>query len=238
MFGSKSKISLDFLLDLLFPRFCVGCGQEGSFLCPACERRLAFQELSCPFCHKVNFGGHFCPSHRCRGKIKGLIHVCKFDPLARRLVYAFKYEFLKGMGEVIGCLMAERLRGHPLFVQNPILVPVPVFFARRWQRGFNQAEVLAGVIARELGLETVSLITKVKNTPPQAKLGAQERLANLHAAFTLSAVSQNALERYTGKTLVLVDDVYTTGATLNEVAESLSSLRPKSIWGLVFARGS
>lgn len=230
----KLRELFSFPMDIVFPRFCVICKQEGGFICPKCWEKIKEEELSCPYCHKINFSGKFCSSHKRHSSFDGLIFISQFDSLAKNVVYAFKYQGLRGLAKPLGLLMAERLRRHSVFKENPVLVPVPIFITKRWQRGFNQAELLALEIAKRTGLECFPLILKIKKTISQTKLKRKERIENIKGAFELSAKSF----AFRGRSFVLVDDVYTTGATFNEMAKELKKLAPLSIWGLSFARGS
>lgn len=231
--SKKLKRFFSASLDIIFPRFCVICGQEGSFLCQDCCQKIKKQELSCPYCRRLNFSGEFCARHQKHSNLSGLIFVCQFDSLAQRIVYAFKYQGLRGLSEFLASEMANKLKEHPIFKNDPVLVPAPIFITKRWRRGFNQTELLAFEIAQKLSLETAPLLFKVRNTVSQTKLGLKDRFNNLNNAFMLSATSIN----FQNRSLVLVDDVYTTGVTLNEMAKELKKLRPLSIWGLAFARG-
>jgi ComF family protein len=235
---SKSGINklVHNLADLFFPKFCLGCYEEGSFICAKCLKKLKLQELCCPVCDKVNFVGLPCLSHRRQSKLDGLLFAVRFQGLAKVVVHSFKYEGIKDLAEPISKLMAEILVELPLFKykEKLILVPAPLFFAKRWQRGFNQAEILAQKIGKSLNLPTENLVLRIRPTASQTKFEKQARQKNIQAAFALS--QKGKITNLKDKIVVIVDDVYTTGSTINEIAKTLKPKKPKAIWGLVFAK--
>lgn len=201
-----------FLLDIIFPRACVRCKTPGTYLCLMCARE---------FC---GYGGIVEASD----PIKKVIYCLEYDkePCLKQAIHYFKYNFAKELAVPFGIIIRHRFKKY--FKSDKIvIVPVPLSKKRLKYRMFNQAELLA----RSLGPVSDVLI-RVRDTKPQAKLGRAERLRNLEGAFVLR--NKISLEN---KTVVLVDDVYTTGSTLLQCARALKPARPKEIYGIVIAKG-
>ena len=202
------------IIDILFPITCLGCGQDNAFLCPDCLNQI-------PLAKKQPY--------------RNLIITASYDhPLLKEAILKFKYNFIKDLANPLSQLIVKQLQFK--IPPNPILIPVPLHPRRLKWRGFNQAELLASEISHRLDIPLANnILIREKHNLPQVKiLNAQHRKENIKKAFCLNTKSQNDLKN---KTVILVDDVCTTGATLNECAEVLKDLKPKDIWGLVLAKG-
>jgi len=240
---STKNLFFEKLLDILFPKFCFGCGKEGEFVCKECLKKIKKEELRCPYCQKINFSGEFCRSHKRYSHLDGLIFFTflgtgsnKKKSDIQRMIYGFKYEGIKELGKYIGGFMASALRKHFIFKErkNIVLCPLPLFFLKKLNRGFNQSEILANHIGTIMNVDVKKLIFRIKNTRPQALLSKKEREENVKNSFVLN--SKIDAKDIKGKIVVLIDDVYTTGFTLSAAAGQIKKLKPKQIWGLVFAK--
>jgi len=224
------------LLVLFFPKFCLGCGEEGRFVCSQCLKQIKNSELCCPFCGKVNFKGGFCKSHQKSFSFSKLLFVNSFEGLAKEIIHALKYEGLIDIAQILGVKMAQILLANitKKEKQEIVLIPVPLFFLKRFKRGFNQSELLAKVINQKTNIPLRKVVFRVKNTKSQTQLDVQKRKQNIASSFILAPSLKK--KDYQNKILIIVDDVYTSGSTLNEVAKILKQLRPKAIWGLTFCK--
>jgi|GEM_PF-111198 len=277
------------ILDFLFPRFCLGCGREGEWLCPSCrEKILAVKTQVCPACGRISPKGSYCASDRyfkeiqyIQGKRKeiktrrslgGIIVSAYYEegPI-KEAIHNFKYnnivELKNILGDVLAATLKENLDLAPK--EEIMLTAVPLHFIRRAQRGYNQSELLADYVATKLNLaKNFRILRKIRWTKPQVKLGGEKRLKNLENSFKIVTKitkiakinaaltakfprkfrSKNHKNREKkmrplkndilfGKTIILVDDVATTGATLNECAKVLKKAGAKEVWGLVVAKG-
>lgn len=218
-----SKIG-KFLADLIFPVRCLGCHRAGKWLCERCYYQIKS--------HYPPF-----PPRLKKSPFNRLIAPFSYrDPLVKKLIKVYKYHFVQDISEILSRLLIEYLK--PLFrniePQNFILIPVPLHKRRLRFRGFNQAELLAEHIAREFNLPFAKdILIRRRNTTPQAQLKEKERRQNIHEAF--AAVRDSSLKN---KIIILLDDVLTSGATLEECARVLRrTCRPKAIWGVAVARG-
>lgn len=237
-FKNSFKKLANNILPLFFPKFCLGCGVEGEFVCKKCAKKIKIEELCCPACNKVNFAGRFCKKHRKQVKFDGLLFVGRFLGINKKIIHNFKYEGIKELSSLMAKVMAQVLAQNFRAEEKLVLVPVPLFFAKRLSRGFNQSEILAQKLSQILDLPIANLLLRIKATKSQTHFTKEKRLENVKDAFCLSSLGQK--ENLKNKTVVLVDDVYTTGATLNEAAKVLkkksASRRAKEIWALTFCK--
>ena len=226
-----------------FPRVCVACGQDlpfdmKDFLCTTCKAQLMRPgPLICTRCGvELPSGGAHC--FACRGS-KEATYKCKlirsafvFNTPSRALVHALKYQGADYVAPFMGHLMAERYKELPELQQADLVIPVALFSKRQRRRGYNQSELLARAFANEalLALDTTSLV-RTRDTISQTKLGRKGRLENMTGAFTCKAPSC-----IKGKTVLLVDDVATTGATLEGCAIALREAGAKRVVAYTFAR--
>ena len=220
--------------DLFFPRRCIGCGKYGYFLCDLCLLKLP--RLLPPFCRKCGrseSGGSLCPT--CwgwRSDIDGIRSCFHFDGIIRRAVYELKYHGLKSISGSLAELMADYLQND--FPPCEVLVPVPLHPKRLRQRGYNQSEILSRKLGELTGLPMDGdCLIRLKDSLPQARSKTvEERRRNVDSAFTCRD------GRFTGKRVILVDDVCTSGSTLETCAEALKAAGAASVWGLTLARES
>lgn len=227
---SISDIKED-LLELIFPKKCVLCHKIGSFLCTACQRNLIrINTATCPGCNSVSEKGRFCK--RCRNKtnLTGALFCLYFkDKQTRKIMYEYKYNGLFGMSDILAPLLVGRIEKEKL--KYEIISYVPITKKRARWRGFNQSELLAQKIADITGVEFARLLEKIKETKSQVGLKKKERAVNLRGAFNVLDK-----EKVSGKRILLVDDVCTTGTTLSECARSLKENGAKEVWAITVAK--
>lgn len=221
------------LLDLLFPPHCLGCGREGHYLCPTCLAGAPrVKPPCCELCGRPLFrsGFRFCP--QCLQAplvIDGIRSVGFFEGIFREAVHRFKYDRLMALAEPLGELLAEGWRA--LRPPGEVIVPVPLYSRRLRERGYNQSTLLARELSRRVGLPVLEqTLIRIRETAPQVDLNASQRRVNVTAAFECTT------GEICGHAVLLVDDVCTTGATLNACAEALRKQEPRSIWALTLAR--
>jgi ComF family protein len=219
-------------LELVFPARCVGCGRGGAFLCDACTSLLApATPPRCPRCWQPGAEGR--PCLECQAAppaFDGLRAAFVYQGLARELVQALKYRGMTALAAPMCSFLAELVREQRLVADA--VVPVPLSGLRRRTRGYNQAEVLAGGLARELHLPLRRrALRRRRHTPAQARsAGAEERRRNVAGAFAADG------KAVAGRLVLLVDDVATTGATLDACAAALRQAGARSVWAVTFAR--
>jgi ComF family protein len=213
-------------LDLLFPPRCVGCGSIGRWICDRCWPAVPWlPERRCSLC------GRHAPQTTCvtcsggSSALDGVIAVADFEDVAREAVHAVKFDGRHAISRLLGQLMAARVVGE----EPNVVIPVPLHPARRRERGYDQSVLLARHIARVLNVPCYDhALRRSRRTEQQATLESAARRRNVAGAF-------ETRRPLTGASILLVDDVLTTGATLEAAAEVLRASGAESIIGLVFA---
>jgi len=238
-----------FLFELFFPKFCLGCQKEGSYLCPDCQATLEILKIH---------------QHYSSQNLKDLYFALPYQaPLIKKLIQKFKYEpFVKKLANPLSSLIIEHfqlLDNRPSFIdftphhfpdneitqkykinqkEYPkngaafIIIPVPLEKRKLKWRGFNQAEEISKELSSFLRIPLIpDCLTKIRETTPQVKLTKEERKENIKEVFS---VKNNHLIK--NKKILLVDDVYTTGATMEETAKVLKMAGAKEIIGIAIAR--
>jgi ComF family protein len=212
------------LVDFLFPKICVGCGREGSVFCETCISSLRKATQKCPGCTKKSSKGR--RHKKCEDKTE-LLSLKMFysykDEKVRKAIEKMKYGFDKSILEKV-------LVGKRIVTKADWVVPVPLFWYRENWRGFNQAEVIARLVGGE---RTVNCLYRKFSWKHQAQISEiKERQKNVQGLFELR---ESFVAAVRGKTIVLVDDVYTTGATMSEAAKVLIKAGAKRVSGWVLA---
>lgn len=231
------------LLDWLYPPLCALCQEplrDGCHLCSLCRARLhSLPSSACRKCAHC-FDGDISPPTSCPN-CEDLAFSFDFATAALRscersleLVHQFKLQSRPELGKDLAGLVARAYREDGRFQQRPepLLIPVPLHPARQRQRRFNQAVEIASPLARELDLEMRQVLKRVQDTARQAVLTRAQRRNNLRKAIQLR-IRPEAL---TGRHLVLIDDVFTTGSTAQACARALRKAKPASIAVLTVVR--
>lgn len=221
------------MLDLVFPVSCLGCGKEGTYLCEVCLRRLPRLEiLTCAVCEKPSPFGKTHPDCLSRNRIDGLISASPYShPVVKKIVEVLKYKFVKALSQPMGSLVIEQIRGFALteLFKEFTLVPVPLNSRRLRERGFNQSELIGRPVSEFLEIPVDDqVVSRTRWTKPQADLDKEQRKTNIRGAFEVKDPAP--------KNVLLIDDVATTGSTLNEIARILKSKGADLVWAATFAR--
>ena len=238
----------EYILDLLFPKKCVNCQKEGTWLCRHCLNKIVMVKApSCPNCNRLTSMGQFCPRCRIKTSLTGVITAAHYEegPL-KEAIHNFKYNGVRDLVTDLADILAMRLEdGFPN--GRLVLVPVPLHPKRQGERGFNQAQELAKKVAEYFDIEIVNCLKRIRETDPQVKKTGLERKENVVGAFRLSqdqdqiqnevpGPEDGASPDIRGKTVLLVDDVFTTGTTLSECGRMLRQAGARQVWGLVLAK--
>lgn len=212
-----------FISDIFFPKICLICQREGDYLCQDC---LATLEI-------LNFHQRYSTPN-----LTDLYFALPYQNInTKRLIQKFKYQpFIKELAKTLASLIIAhfQLSDNGENFSDAILIPVPLEKKRLKWRGFNQAEELSKELSSFLKIPVLSnCLIKIKETPPQVELASEVRKENLKGVFFV-----NAKEVIKNKKIILVDDVYTTGSTMEECARVLKETGAKQIIGIVVARAS
>lgn len=235
----KTEKAKKLILDILFPLECLGCGKEKEWFCHDCFQKLEFlARQSCPFCGSENLFGRTCESCSKSHSLDGIFAAGNYGQknlslLIRHLKYSLASDLAGVLGEFLAIALKnwQKENGRSLFIKNSFFLPIPLHSKRKKWRGFNQSELIADRLAEEFGWKKISGLERIKNSRPQAKTKETERKKNIKDCFRF------ADQRLDGKKIILIDDVATSGATLEEASRALKNAGAESVWGLTVARG-
>lgn len=221
--------------DLLVPRRCVGCGRAVESgrapLCGLCAGRLP--RVAPPRCPRCGATRPAPPCGECLewpAALRAARAPFRMEGTSARLVHALKYRGWTGLADPMGRAMEGAARALAAGIDDPVLVPVPLSAARRRERGFNQAELLAGGLARATGWPVGLLLQRTGGRRRQARLGRRDRADNVSGAFRATEPGGAV------GTPLLVDDVVTTGATAAACATALERAGSSPAGVVSFAR--
>lgn len=211
----------NFFLNILFPAHCLGCGKEQTLLCTSCIHTITLKQ------HRL---------HNYQFLDNVLICTNYHNPLINKAIKAAKYKpYSNALMKSLSLLIIQFLNQSPEIItmmreNNFVLVPIPLSGKKYARRGFNQAEILACELSQHFKwrLNTM-LLTKTKHTKSQTKLPYKLRKINVKNTFSV-------LKAKLPKNVILVDDVFTTGATLKEAAKTLKKAGVKKVWAIVLAK--
>jgi len=227
-------------LDIALPTLCVACREpvDGEGVCAECWAKLSF--IAKPYCPRLGIPFVYDPGPellsmeaianppayaRARAAVR-------YDDVARTLVHALKYQDRTDLAPAMGRWMARA--GRELLAEADALVPVPLHWQRAWGRRYNQSGALARVIARQSDVKVASeALRRVRPTQQQIGLSRSQRASNVQGAFKVADHRRSEIQ---GRRVVLVDDVLTTGATVDACARALLRAKAASVDVLVFAR--
>jgi ComF family protein len=229
------------IIDLLFPPHCVACHSLGVWLCTTCLSQIeTIDPPVCPSCglptesvQAAKDSTAVCA--RCKRlplQLDGLRGYAFHGGPLREAIHQFKYEDLRDLASLLGRLMGEGWAAlAPCDVALDAIVPVPLHPTRQRKRGYNQAALLALEVGAHLERPVIQdVLVRTKATAPQVDLGAQERLANVRDAFRCNGAGLS------GKHVMLIDDVCTTGSTLESACAALREAGALSVWAYTLAR--
>jgi len=225
------------VVDLVFPSSCVGCDNFGPLLCENCLQKIGEPENTCVFCDDKTLHGKTCYQCQAANSLSGVIGVGKYqNVILRNAVHALKFSGVKEISALLGDMLAKRI-SQTLSSSLPefTLVPLPLHSIRKRERGFNQADLLAQKIATKLSLPCQEILIRTRVTKPQAKI--DHKTENLRKENVAKAFAINPIQTHIPKKIIIVDDVATSGATLEEAAKTLHEAGVKEIWGAVICRG-
>ena len=231
-------------LNLLFPRRCAVCEREldAKDVCDECMTKIpVFGWIACIRCGRRLPGGAPCPLHRSRTPIAGIAAATDYSRRdVRLLIHTYKYRGRLALAEPLASLLIRHADsggfGAMLASSQAAVVAVPLTPRREYRRGFNQSALIAERFAHHFGLPYhPDFLERQFESAPQVKMtDARARRENIKGVFRVGVQP----ERIRGRTLLLIDDVASSGATLEEAGRTLRRADPGTIWAMVIARGS
>jgi len=213
------------ILNILFPINCLSCKKEGAFLCEKCFHKLKTiskkYNLNTPNLNEIFIAGDY------------------NDKLLAELIKKLKFSFIKEIGKILSRFLIlfwrqvefEKPEFREKEIEKFLVIPVPLSKKRERFRGFNQSKILAENFSSFYTYPLSLDLKRIKHSVPQSSLSETKRKQNIQSSFAWRGKSLR------GKTIILIDDIITTGATLNECAKELKQAGADSIYALVIAKG-
>lgn len=232
---------MSLILDILFPKRCVGCKKLDTYFCQDCVSNILQTDLVCPRCEKLAVGGQTHPICKKRFGLDGLWSLGIYQGPLRGAIKQLKYKKVQGLTETLVNITLEYWVKYQPFVLDQIkkdrgvgwaVIPVPLHWWRANSRGFNQSSLIGQTLSKKLGLAYCDGLKRIRYTKPQVKLKGFDRHQNIRGAFEISTNS----ELRTTNSVLLIDDVWTTGSTLRECAYVLKRNGAKKVWAITLAR--
>ncbi len=226
------------LIDLLFPKFCLGCSHIGSYICHRCFKKLkVINKPICLYCHKQSYLGLTHPKCLKKLSIDGVLSIYYYDNLLKKIIKNIKYrlativwdEFWKSIPESdINRLFAYKKIFCEAFIQV-----VPLSQSKYQLRGFNQAMMIAKYFKKVLNFPIINILKRSHEALAQAQIKSKKsRLKNVKNVFLITRRVD-----IKNKTIILIDDVITTGATLKEACRMLKKAGANKVYALTLAKG-
>jgi ComF family protein len=231
MFPLAAKLG-EVALNFLFPHRCIGCGREGELICSSCLINLPrIVPPVCPRCGRPQSSSILCPDCvKRQSYIDGIRSSYRFEGVIRQAIHQFKYRNLRSLATPLAQLISNYLKSYP--IPGDILIPVPIHKRRMRERGYNQSLLLAKKLGKLTDLPAIEncLVRRIQSPPQARSASVEERHSNVAYAFVCNDSLIN------GRQVLLIDDVATSGATLDACAKALKATGASSVWGLTLAR--
>ncbi len=229
------------VLDLLYPPTCVFCGKpliwlNNTTICSACIELLEYiDENSCWHCSlplgKYSMRQKKCDECKSRNhKFTRVVAACKYNQLAKEIIHAYKFSNRKQFSSLISKIVYKKYLQEYSTLKFDYIIPVPLHKRKICERGYNQSALIAKYISDRTSFTYSDMIlSRIRYTVSQSLLNSQDRETNLNGAFGVNKSLLNS-------TILLVDDVFTTGATISECAYTLKKYGARRVYAIVFAR--
>jgi len=208
------------ILDLIYPKKCLECKENGHYLCTKCIKKVRSSYPTCPNCNKYSFWGKTHKNCKKKYDLDELISLWKYEGVVRKGILVLKYKFVSDVTKELSDLITKEIKKRKIiFGKDTIIIPVPLHKNRHFFRGFNQSEEIVKKVSQKLGLKFMpDLVVRTKNTSFQTSLTKNERLKNIKNAFKFNC---HYKIKNKDKKVIIFDDVWTTGATVKEIARVL-----------------
>ncbi|MCR4276869.1 MAG: ComF family protein [Candidatus Roizmanbacteria bacterium] len=224
-----------FILDLLFPKFCLGCGYIGVYLCPSCLKKLEpVKQDVCLYCKKPSLLGLTHVNCGNKLNVDGMITIYRYNPMLKIIIKNIKYRLAvqvwNDFYKMISPEVISKLDCYKNLPSDLVIQPIPLSKNKFNERGFNQASFIGTFFQKFLHFPIVNLLTRNTEVPAQAQIKNKKgRYLNTKGIFTATqGVNPN---------VILVDDIITSGSTVKEAAKILKRAGAKKVYVLALAMG-
>lgn len=220
--------------DFLLKSRCIACGRiDRQGLCPGCINQFQnLPERSCLICKSDKVNNNICLECKNRTPLfKSLTAIGIYNGLLKSLIYDFKYQGQKKFGIALGKLLAEKIAESTIIKEIDYISSIPLHKDKLKQRKYNQAEIVSVSLAKSIKKPYRSLLIRDRNTEAQHSLNLKQRKENLQNAFIL-----NSGFKVKNKNILIVDDIFTSGSTVQEASEVLLKNGARDIYIAVLAR--
>lgn len=205
------------ILDILFPIECIECGSSNFLICDKCFKTIKV--------NKINYFSTDCIDE---------VHVCCsfHNRLLQCAIHLYKYQYIENLSKYLSTLMISYFLQITDKILNPIIIPVPLHKKRLIERCFNQSYLIADSFCKKFDYVLKdNLIRRTKNTKQQAKLNKEQRIDNMKNSFEL--LDKDFVQN---KNFIIIDDIYTTGSTVSEIAKLLKNSGADKVWCIVIGK--
>ena len=226
---------MNHFLDFLFPKRCVSCGKLGLFLCTKCTTLLIPSLPVCPVCEHTSLYGTTHKRCKTHYSLDGLVSSFTYKGVIKKAIHRYKYRpYIEGLTSQFTQFLTVSIKSNKqlstFLKTKPVIVSIPLHWYRKQIRGYNQAEKLGLHLSKQLKLEYKDILVRTKYTKPQSDLSRRERQKNIEGVFSVKH------RLTTPKHILLIDDVWTTGATIKQAGKLLRENGVKQVWALTLAR--
>jgi len=224
-----------FILDLLFPKFCLSCGYVGAYLCQSCFEKLKPNEKEvCLYCRKPSLFGLTHVNCRNKLNVDGLITIYQYNPILKKIIKNIKYRLATQVWEdfykAITPEIISKLGFYKNLSSDLVIQPIPLSKIKYNERGFNQAKFISIYFQKNLHFPIVDLLKRKEEILAQAQMkNKRARYLNVKGTF----LGQRCIH----PNVILVDDVVTSGSTVKEAAKILKKAGAKKVYVLALAKG-
>lgn len=228
------------ILDFLFPKSCLGCGKSGVYLCQNCLAKVDRPKLICPVCEKPQPFGTTHSYCQTKYSLDGLVYFFGYQKIIREAIHKLKYRYATALIDEIAKAILNEINNrykdtYILFINQlkndkPVILPIPLYWYKQNKRGFNQASLLGEVVSKQFNLPfNDKILTRKKSNTSQTELSMKEREQNVKNIFSVHT-------SHVPPSLLLIDDVWTTGSTMKEACRVLKEAGVGKVWGMTIAR--
>lgn len=221
------KNPLELIISLIAPHYCVGCNSENTLMCEPCQAVHTITPPSrCYLCHKATRQSQVCRGCRRKSSLSNVWVAAEYEKIPKKLIYKLKFERAKSAASTLASIMADIL---PDLATDTLVAHVPTANKRVRVRGYDQSKLIARALSQKRRWKYASLLER-KGSSRQVGASRKVRISQMENAFSAKEISAR------NKNVLLVDDITTTGATLEAAAKALKSKGAKSVQAVVFAQ--